>query len=69
MFNKFETVVMKCPFKSELFPFDMQTCELIYRSDLYGAEYIAVQLIGNGNATIGDFAPSSDNYQEHSGNI
>ena len=68
VFSNFETVVMKCPFKADLFPFDTQVCELIYRSDSHNADEMSVQLVSSDDPTTTDFAPSAANYQPHSGN-
>ena len=40
----FETVVMKCPFAADMFPFDVQTCNLIYRSQNYDHTFVSVRV-------------------------
>ena len=39
-----ETATFKCPLNGNRFPFDVQTCTLIYRSQEYGHDYLNVSV-------------------------
>ena len=50
----------KCPFQAAMFPFDEQTCELIYRSQDYNSTYMSVWNVGDDAMAIANYAPHTE---------